>query len=45
MANGKFLAFLDSDDIWVKDKLAKQMAIFDTNLDIEAVFGYAQNFY
>ncbi|MFM6307811.1 MAG: glycosyltransferase family 2 protein [Dolichospermum sp.] len=45
LANGKFLAFLDSDDIWVKDKLAKQMAIFDTNLDIEAVFGYAQNFY
>ncbi|MDK2409329.1 glycosyltransferase family A protein [Aphanizomenon sp. PH219] len=45
MASGEFLSFLDSDDIWVKDKLAKQMAIFDTNLDIEAVFGYAQNFY
>ncbi len=45
VANGEFLAFLDSDDIWVQDKLAKQMAAFDTNPDIEAVFGYAQNFY
>ncbi|MBE9201578.1 MULTISPECIES: glycosyltransferase family A protein [unclassified Nodularia (in: cyanobacteria)] len=45
VANGEFLAFLDSDDIWVKDKLAKQMAVFDTHPDIEAVFGYAQNFY
>ncbi|MEA5550659.1 glycosyltransferase family A protein [Anabaena cylindrica UHCC 0172] len=45
LASGEFLAFLDSDDIWVQDKLAKQMAVFDTNLNIEAVFGYAQNFY
>jgi glycosyltransferase involved in cell wall biosynthesis len=45
LANREFLAFLDSDDIWVKDKLAKQMAVLDTNPHIEAVFGYAQNFY
>jgi len=45
IATGEFLAFLDSDDIWVKDKLATQMAVFIDNPDTEAVFGYAQNFY
>lgn len=45
LATGEFIAFLDSDDIWVTDKLAKQMAAFDANPNLEAVFGYAQNFY
>ncbi len=45
LATGEFLAFLDSDDIWVTDKLAKQMAAFDANPHLEAVFGYAQHFY
>jgi glycosyltransferase involved in cell wall biosynthesis len=45
LATGEFLAFLDSDDIWVTDKLAKQMAAFDANPHLEAVFGYAQQFY
>ncbi|MDZ7957756.1 MAG: glycosyltransferase family A protein [Aulosira sp. DedQUE10] len=45
LATGEFLAFLDSDDIWVKDKLAKQMIAFDANPNLEAVFGYAQQFY
>lgn len=44
-ATGEFFAFLDSDDIWVKDKLVKQMAIFAANPELEAVFGYAQQFY
>lgn len=45
LATGEFLAFLDSDDIWVADKLSKQMAAFEANPHIEAVFGYAQQFY
>ncbi len=45
LATGKFLAFLDSDDIWVADKLAKQMAAFELDPNLEAIFGYAQNFY
>jgi len=45
LATGDFFAFLDSDDIWTRDKLAKQMAAFEANPNLEAVFGYAQNFF
>ena len=45
LATGDFFAFLDSDDIWTRDKLTKQMAAFETDPNLEAVFGYAQNFY
>lgn len=45
LATGEFLAFLDSDDIWVTDKLSKQMAAFESDPNLEAVFGYAQQFY
>ncbi|MBD2603497.1 glycosyltransferase family 2 protein [Scytonema hofmannii FACHB-248] len=45
LAKGEFFAFLDSDDIWVTDKLAKQMAVFEVDPNLEAVFGYAQQFY
>jgi glycosyltransferase involved in cell wall biosynthesis len=45
LAKGTFLAFLDSDDIWVGDKLTKQMAALAADLTLEAVFGYAQQFY
>ncbi|AFZ15635.1 glycosyl transferase family 2 (plasmid) [Crinalium epipsammum PCC 9333] len=45
LATGEFLAFLDSDDIWVVDKLSKQMAVFESDPNLEAVFGYAQQFY
>lgn len=30
-ANGRYLAFLDSDDIWIKDKLMKQIQIMKEN--------------
>lgn len=30
-SKGKFIAFLDSDDIWVKDKLEKQLNTFDNS--------------
>jgi glycosyltransferase involved in cell wall biosynthesis len=29
-AKGKYIAFLDSDDIWLPDKMAKQIELFET---------------
>ena len=44
MAKGDFFAFLDADDIWVKDKLWNQMRILIHNPEIEAVFGHIVQF-
>lgn len=45
LAKGKFIAFLDSDDIWVMNKLSKQIEFFAADPDLEAAFGHAQQFY
>lgn len=37
-ARGGYLAFLDSDDIWLPEKLEKQMAIFKKNPQVGLVF-------
>lgn len=37
LAKGDFLAFLDSDDIWLPDKISKQMYIFLCNKEIGLV--------
>jgi teichuronic acid biosynthesis glycosyltransferase TuaG len=36
-AKGRYIAFLDSDDLWTDDKLAKQIEIFQKN-DVAVVF-------
>jgi glycosyltransferase involved in cell wall biosynthesis len=41
-AKGEFFAFLDSDDLWVGDKLARQMTMFDDNPELDMVFGHVR---
>jgi len=42
LAQGDILAFQDSDDVWVLDKLAIQMAYFHQHAAAQAVIGYSQ---
>lgn len=44
-AQGSFLAFLDSDDLWVEEKLFRQMAVLDSDGDLDMVFGHVSHFY
>lgn len=37
-ARGKYVAFLDSDDLWLPQKLEKQVRILDKNKDIGLVY-------
>ncbi|MCW2990272.1 MAG: glycosyl transferase family 2, partial [Solirubrobacterales bacterium] len=40
-AHGEFVAFLDSDDVWLPDKLARQLALFDEDPALAVAFtGY-----
>ncbi|ASB48308.1 glycosyltransferase family 2 protein [Alkalitalea saponilacus] len=40
LAKGKYIAFLDDDDIWLPEKLEVQVEILDNNLDFGLVHGY-----
>ncbi len=44
MAGGELLAFLDADDVWLSDKLAKQVEMLNENHHYEAVFGLMEQF-
>lgn len=43
-ATGNLLAFLDADDLWTPDKLARQMQVLKTDPACEAVLGRVENF-
>lgn len=38
LAQGDYLAFLDGDDLWLPDKLAQQVAVFQTQPTVAAVY-------
>jgi glycosyltransferase involved in cell wall biosynthesis len=38
MGNGRYIAFLDSDDIWLPTKLSQQVPVLENDLDLAAVF-------
>ena len=44
LARGDFFAFLDADDIWIKDKLYSQMEAFNADTSLDMVFGQVEQF-
>jgi glycosyltransferase involved in cell wall biosynthesis len=44
LARGELLAFLDADDVWLPDKLQKQIAVLQAQPEIDLVFGYSRFF-
>ncbi len=45
LAQGDWLAFLDADDLWLPDKLAAQALLFETQPDLDLVFGQVEQFH
>lgn len=44
MARGELLAFLDDDDLWLPDKLARQTAVLAREPETAVVYGHAEQF-
>jgi glycosyltransferase involved in cell wall biosynthesis len=45
LATGDLFAFIDQDDIWVEDKLDRQMSVFTAIPEAEMVFGHVRQFH
>lgn len=45
MAAGEFVAFLEPDDLWHPEKLARQMACFDSRPETDVCATHARNFW
>jgi glycosyltransferase involved in cell wall biosynthesis len=45
LATGRYLAFLDADDLWPRDKLAGQVAILQEDTECSLLFGHAEQFH
>lgn len=43
-AKGRYIAFCDDDDLWLRDKLQKQVAFMESCPDIGLCFGYTTMF-
>lgn len=44
-ARGAFVAFLEADDLWHSEKLARQMARFDARSELDICVTHARNFW
>jgi len=44
-AQGEFMAFLDADDLWHPEKLARQMARFETRPELDLCVTHLQRFW
>lgn len=44
-ATGEYISFLDSDDLWTKDKLSKQLDVLTSSASIGAVYSWTYNMF